>query len=139
MAETISNPTSRGADYGEGTITGKSIAAAANQELITLTIPRGATRFYFEVKNSHASAVSFDEFTIQRRAHPSGNWSTTASIAGDYSSPESPLLEVDGAPVTLAQNASAFIRMDVEATDAVRILASGNAAVTTADFHYGVQ
>jgi hypothetical protein len=139
MAETIVAPTSKGADYGEGSVTGKSIAAATEQELQTIIIPLGARRLFFQVKNSHATSVAFDEFKVQRRPTVSAAWSTIASINTDYSSFASPFLEVQGAPVTLAQNASTFIRMDVEGTDAVRLLASGNAAVTTADLHYRIQ
>ena len=139
MATTIVAPTSKGADYGEGLDTGISIAAAADQLLQQITIPLGATRLFFQVKNSHASSVAFDVFKVQRRPTADSAWSTIASINTDYSSFSSPFLEVQGAPVTLAQNASTFIRMDVEGTDAIRILASGAGAVTTADIHYRVQ
>jgi hypothetical protein len=124
--------------YGEGTETGIAIAAAASQTLKTIDIILGGTHLFFQVKNSHAS-VAFDEFTIQRRPQASAAWETVASIAGDYSSPQLPILEVQGAPVTLAAAASTYIRMEVEATDAVRILASGNAAATTADIHWSIQ
>ena len=126
------------AHFGEGTETGIAIAAAADQTLKEIDVILGGTHLSFEVKNSHAS-VAFDVFKIQTRPQASASWQTLASIAGDYSSPQVPILEVQGAPVTLAAAASVFIRMEVEATDAVRILASGNAAATTADIHWSIQ
>lgn len=124
--------------YGDGTVTGIAIAAAADQEIKDINIILGAAHLSFEVKNSHAS-VAFDAFTIQRRPQGSASWETIASIAGDYSTPQLPILEVQGEPVTLAAAASVFIRMEVEATDRVRIAASGNAAATTADIHWSIQ
>ena len=123
-----------------GYFTGKTITAAANFVLWEKTIRPGNTHLYFQVTNTHATSVAFDEFTIQRRVKSSASaWETLASIAADYTSPQVPLLEVQGAPVTLAQNASVHIRMSVEATDAIRILASGNAAETTAALYYRFQ
>ncbi len=125
------------AHFGEGVDTAITVTAATNSVIREIDIILGASRLYFEVKNVHAS-VAFDEFTIQRRTMGSGAWETIANAAGDYSSPQVPILEVQGAPVTLAAAATVFIRMDVEATDAVRILASGNAAESTADLFYGI-
>lgn len=136
---TLDQATSRGADFGQETDTAISVTAAADSIVKTIAIPRGATRLSFEVKNSHGSAVAFDQFTVKRRFHPSGSFETIANASGDYTSPQVPILEVSADPTTLAQNAIVFIRMDVEATDAVQILASGNAAVSTADIHWRLQ
>ncbi len=137
MAEDLA--TSRGADFGQGTILAITVTAASDSIIRTIVIPRGATRLFFEVKNSHGSSVAFDQFTIKRRTHASGSFETIANASGDYTSPQIPILEVSADPTTLAQNAIVHIRMDVEATDAVRILASGNAAESTADIHWRLQ
>ncbi len=131
-------PYQAGAHFGEGSDTAITVAAASNSVIREIDIILGASTLFFQVKNVHAS-VAFDEFVIQRRTLAAGAWETIANAAGDYSSPQVPILEVQGAPVTLAAAASVFIRMDVEATDAVRILASGNAAASTADLFYGIQ
>ena len=135
----LEKPTSRGADFGQESDTGINVAATADSIIRTIDVPRGATRLFFEVKNSHASSVAFDQFTIKRRTHASGSFETIANLSGDYTSPPIPILEVSADPTTLAQNAIVHIRMDVEATDAVQILASGNGAVSTADIHWRMQ
>lgn len=137
MAERLA--TSKGADFGGGTVTGISVTAAADSVVQLILIPFGATRLFFEVKNSHGSAVAFDQFTIKRRSDPAGSFETLANASGDYTSPQIPILEVSADPTALAQNAIVHIRMDVEATDAVQILASGNVAVSTADLHWRIQ
>lgn len=130
--------TSRGADFGQGTESATTLSAAADNDILIVTIPRGATRLFFEIKNV-GPGPSFDAFTIQRRPHGSADWETLASVAGDYSSPQLPILEVQGAPVTLANGAAAFIRMDVEGTDAVRLAGSAAPALATYDLHYRIQ
>lgn len=130
--------TSRGADFGQGSVTAITVTAAADSVVRALKVPRGATRLYFEVKNSHG-ATAFDQFTVKRRMHASGNYETLASIAGDYSSPQIPILTVQGAPVTLAAAASVHIEMDVTATDTVQILASGAAGASTAEIYWRLQ
>lgn len=135
---TTSLPKEGDPHFGEGTFTGITVTEAVDSVIQTIDIILGADHISFEVKNSHAS-VAFDQFEIQRRPHASASWESIASAAGDYSSPQVPILEVQGAPVTLAAAASTFIRVEVEATDAIRILASGNAAATTADIHWSIQ
>ena len=135
MAETIVAPTSKGADYGSGDKT--AIAVAATDTFIcTLTVPTGATRLFVQVKISHGSAVAFDKFTMFWRPTADASFDAFATAAGDYSTPLHPLLSVTGAPVTLSQNSISSIQVDVTGAQAITILASGNAAPTTADLHY---
>jgi hypothetical protein len=135
---TISENTSVGAHFGEGEITGMTLAFVPDWVLLTLDIPLGAKVVFIEVKNTGSTNV-FDQFDIQRRVNKSGDWSTIATSAGDYSTPLSPLLEVQGAPVTLAAGKTAFIRMDVECTDAIQILASADTSGVFVDIHYRIQ
>jgi len=131
-------PSPDDARYGEGTTTGITVTAAADSEIADINVLLGSTHLFLEVKNSHAS-VAFDQFDIQRKPQGAASWETIATAAGDYSSPQIPILEVQGAPVTLAAAASTFIRMSVEATDRVRILASGSGAASTANIHWSIQ
>lgn len=134
-------PLESDAHFGKGSITGIPVTEASDSEIAEIEIVLGARHLYFEVKNSHGSAVAFDEFTIQRRPHKNAAWEMLANEAGDYTDAgmQAPFLEVSGEPVTLAQNASTFIRMELQCTQAVRIAASGNGAASTADIHYRVQ
>lgn len=110
------------------------VTADADSVVGTLKVPIGMEILLFDVTNSGLNA--FDQFEVQRRSHAEAAWETIAVSAGDYLSPLlTPLLEVLGAPVTLAADAIVNIRMDVRATEGVRVLASGDGA-TTATFNY---
>lgn len=127
-----------GGDFQADGRTAIAITDAADTVVAMLTMPRDMDRMYFAVKNSGANA--FDQFEIQRRANPDADWETLASAAGDYTSPQKPILEVnvDGvasSPVTLGAGEKAFIRMELGATESVRFLASGSGA-TTAELYY---
>lgn len=116
-----------------GNITAIVVAAAADSIIRTLKVPIGMRELLFDVTNTGANA--FDQFEVQRRAHSSAAWVTLADTAGNFSSPDLPILEVQGAPVTLAAAAVVNIRMEVAGTEGVRIVASGDGA-TTATFNY---
>lgn len=136
MTEVLSEPTSRGGDYGFGNVTAITLAAGSDTTIKRIPIPPGATWLGVEIKNSHATSVAFDTFIITRRFHASGNWETIANAAGDFTSPQSPIIEASASPVTLAQNALVYLRIQVEATESVRFQASGAAAESTAELRY---
>ncbi len=134
------NPTNLlpGGDFQTDGRTAIAITDAADTVVAMLTMPRDMDRLYFEVKNSGGNP--FDQFEIQRRANPSATWETLASVAGDYTSPKLPILEVNtvgiaSSPVTLGAGENAFIRMELGATESVRFLASGSGA-TTSEIYY---
>ena len=66
-------------------------------------------------------------------------WETLADSASCYNpTPKLPIREVNGAPVTLAAAAVVNIRMEVDGTEGVRILASGDGATTaTLNYRFG--
>ena len=70
------------------------------------------------------TGAAFTAFTLAVRCGSSSVWTTLASAAGDYSSPASPLLRVDGAPVTLASGSTAFLLLVMQGIHEVRIQAT---------------
>ena len=120
-----------------GNVTAIAVSAAADNVIRLLKVPVGASRLLFDVTNAGSNA--FDQFEVQRRSHEDAAWETLASVAGDYNpTPKLPILEVQGAPVTLAAAAVVNIRMEVDGTEGVRILASGDGATTaTLNYRFG--
>lgn len=117
--------------------TGVEVLVAGNSTLATIPIHPGATHLYFQVTNSGANA--FDAFIVSRRCHADADYEILANVAADYTTPQSPILEVQGAPVTLAAAASVHIRMNVEATDAVLVQASNGTGNQTAAIYWSVE
>lgn len=121
-------------DFQTNSITLIAVTEATASVIKEILCPVGMRWLYFDVTNT--GAVAFDEFTIQRRAHDDSAWETIANAAGDYDSPQLPITEVQGAPVTLAAAATVYIRMQVNGTRGVHVLASGNGGATTATLNY---
>lgn len=67
---------------------------------------------------------AFDAFAVAAQVAGSPNFVTIASIAGDFSTPVSPMVRAVGTPVTLAAGATALLVLDVRGISAVRIQAS---------------
>lgn len=123
--------------FETGTLTEIAVLEAADGIVATLKVPVGMTQILFEVLN--AGANPFDQFEIQRRPHDDAAWETVAATAGDYASPKSPIVETNSTsdvPVTLAAGETTQILMNVDSTRAIRILASANGGVTTAELFY---
>lgn len=135
MAESPNNLIDFGnEDFETSAITGIPITTAANNEIIILASPVGSLEVLFQFKNLGPNPL--DQFDIQRRPHSSASWETIANVAADYSSPQLPLIEVQGAPVTLASGQDVNILMSVRATQAIRILVSAGGGSTTAELYY---
>ena len=117
--------------------TGVEVLLASNSTLATIPVAPGSTHLFIQVTNSGANA--FDAFILSRRCHVDGDWEIIANAAGDYTVPQSPILEVQGAPVTLAAAAIVYIRMEVQATDAVLVEASNGTANQTAAIYWSVE
>ena len=117
--------------------TGVEVLLAGNSTLATIPIHPGATHLYFQVTNSGANA--FDAFIVSRRCHVDGDYEVIANAAGDFTAPQSPIIECQGAPVTLAAAATVHIRMTVEATDAVLVQASNGTGDQTAAIYWSVE
>lgn len=93
----------------------------------------------FTVKNTHAT-VAFDAFQLQTRTHPGADWETLASSAAQFTTAlVAPLRHCSASPVTLAAAAKVTFSMDVDAFHSVRLMASGNAAASTAEVAVGVR
>lgn len=130
MATTVSGASNEGG-IAQGQTTEIVVTAASNSVIKALKVPEGATWLGLQITNTHAS-VAFDEFKLQRRVHSLATYEEIANAAGDYSSPQSPIVEVQGAPVTLAAAAVCDIGMETHGAESINILASGNAAASEA-------
>ena len=123
--------------------TGIVVTIAANSTIVTVAIPRGATRLYIELVNSHAT-VAWDQFDIYRRCHLSGSWEAVGTEDADFAAPlTSPLItfSISAAqePLTLAATKIMHISMDVTATESVRFRASALVAASSAAYYYTVE
>jgi hypothetical protein len=136
MAETIVEPTSVGADYGEGAITDIAIGAGSTVNN-AIEIPPGANVITVEVAAS-TGAQTVRVSSLDRRPHGSASWQAIASTGSDYSSPESPMIDADGTPFAILPGTNALFRVNVKATDAIRtsLFAIGP---TSADIFYRIQ
>ena len=122
--------------------TGIVVTIAANSTIVTVAIPRGATRLYIELVNSHAT-VAWDQFDIYRRCHLSGSWEAVGTEDADFAAPLTPPLITfsisSGNPTTLAATKTMHISMDVTATESVRFRASALVAASSAAYYYTVE
>jgi len=80
-----------------------------------------------QVSNNSGGALT--TFTLEVRCGASAGWTTLASVAGDFSTPVSPLTRVVGTPVTLANAATALLIMLVQGIHEVKITASAAVSI----------
>jgi len=111
-----------------------AVVAGAAADIIEFIIPPGSTHMGVQIKNSHG-ATAFDAFNILRQMHPDGAWETIADAAGDYTTPQSPIIEASASPVTLAAGASVYLRIEVKGMWAIKFQASGNGGVSEAEVY----
>ena len=98
----------------------------------------GCQRAGITVTNSAGSAAAFAVFQLQVISGKSIVYTIIASIAGDFSTPLSPLLRTVGTPVTLAVGATAFLLMDIHGIAQVRIQAqSAGTSIANVDVSIG--
>jgi hypothetical protein len=83
---------------------------------------------FLGIQVSNNSGGALTTFTVGVRCGHSTAFTTIASIAGDYSTPLSPLVRTVGTPVTLANAATAFLLFQCMGIADIQITAS--AAIT---------
>lgn len=107
-----------------------AVPATGNTEILNVPVA-GRASLGICIKNVHAT-VAFDAFLIQYQYHPAGDFVTVASAAADWTTPNWPVLGKTATPVTLAAAGEVGMVLDVRGVYAVKVLASGNAAESTA-------
>ena len=96
----------------------------------TISIPtgeNGVQRLGIEVSNNSGGALT--TFVLSARVGKSTTFITLASDAAGFSTPVAPLIRTVGAPVTLANGASALILLDCHGLSKVRVVASAAVSV----------
>ena len=134
MATTVSKELNEGVFSVVVKSTAIAVVAGAAEDIISFVIPGSAELMFVQIKNSHG-ATAFDAFNILRRAHVDGDWETIANAAGDYTTPQSPIIEASDSPVTLASAASVYLRIEVKGMNAFKFQASGNAGASEAEIY----
>jgi len=67
---------------------------------------------------------------VDYRAHSSGTYFNVASVAGDYTTPNAPVLKASG-DLTIAGVASHWLKLDVVGVESVRLQAAGTSSSVT--------
>ena len=126
----------------KNTLTGIAVTTSL-ATIATIDVSQGSY-LYMQVTNT-GSTNDFDQFKVERRVNPDGDWEILANTAANFvsllngGSMSEPLEEVQGTPCSLAATEGAYIRMRVEATSEVQISAACEADTTTAAIYIGVQ
>lgn len=82
--------------------------------------------------------ANLSDFNVDYRVHADGGYFTVASDAGDYTSPDGPILGASGDLTLAAAGATVhWLRLSVKGVHDVRIQAAGTSSTVTG--HYGVQ
>lgn len=113
-------------------------AGAAGSELVEFHVNL-CERLAFRIANVHAT-IAFDAFWVQYKFHRDGTYVTVASAAGDFTTPVGPVIHKTADPTALAAVTGVVnIFMDITGVFSVRIMASGNAAESTATIEGGTR
>jgi hypothetical protein len=114
-----------------GTITN---AAVTTLEDVAIIEVRGAEVLQFSFVVGSAALTAFD---VAGRVGASGGWFTIATAAGDYTTPNHPVLDASGSLVTAAAGATVhWAKIDVRGLESVRLQASSGTSSSIAG-HYG--
>lgn len=119
---------------GNGTLQGRFINADVDaSETVAEFSVDGLTWLAVEVNNATAAGTAtLTAFAINLKTHDQGNYVTTHSGATDYSTPILPLTKCFGAPVTLAENASALLLFELNMMFShIKITAAGASSYVT--------
>lgn len=73
------------------------------------------------------AVASLTDFNVDYRADATGSYFTVASVAGDYTTPNAPVLKASG-DLTAAAAGTHWLKLDVEGIESVRIQASGTSS-----------
>jgi NADP-dependent 3-hydroxy acid dehydrogenase YdfG len=76
------------------------------------------------------ATAALTSFVVQFKCHSSGTFDTVASVAGDYTAPEGPIMGASG-DLTVAGVGSHFLKLDVEGVNEVKLRAAGTSSVIT--------
>jgi hypothetical protein len=83
---------------------------------------------------SFTVGVALTAFTVEFAVSHIGDFFTMASVAGDYTTPEGPVLGASGDLTTAAISTTHWLKLDVEVVKKVRIKASSTSGTLTG--HY---
>lgn len=103
-----------------------SVAATGNTTLLELSVIN-TSRLMLQVT---PTTNALDAFIIQGRAHPDAVYSTLASAAADYTTPNYPVLKASGDLASLAADAVGWAIINTEGLESIKVLASAAAAGT---------
>lgn len=79
--------------------------------------------------------ANLSAFTVALKVREDGNWFTVASAAGDYTTPEGPILGASGDLTVAASGATVhWLKLDVRGVDAVRLQAAGTSSTVAGSF-----
>ena len=79
--------------------------------------------------------AALSAFSVDFRVHPSGDWFAIANAAGDFTTPEGPVLGASGDLTSAAQGATVhFLNLDVQAVESVRLRAAGTSSTIAGHF-----
>ena len=114
-----------------GTISNQAVTTLEDVAIIGV---RGAEVLQFSFLVGAAALTAFD---IAGRVSSGGGWFTIATAAGDYTTPNHPVLDASGSLVTAAQGATVhWCKVDVRGLESVRLQASSGTSSTITG-HYG--
>lgn len=108
--------------------------AVTTLEDVAVIDVRGAEVLQFSFVVGSANLTAFD---VAGRVASGGGWFTIATAAGDYTTPNHPVLDASGSLVTAAAGATVhWAKIDVRGLESVRLQASSGTSSTITG-HYG--
>ena len=110
-----------GADHESGTISNLDVDALETLVEIDVTY---AKVLYVQFT---VAVASLTDFNVDYRAHVSGTYFNVASVAGDYTTPNAPVLKASG-DLTASAAGSHWLKLDVEGVESVRLQAAGTSS-----------
>jgi hypothetical protein len=82
------------------------------------------------------TSAALSGFTVDFKVNSGGDWASIGAVAGDYTSPEGPILGASGdLTVAAADGTVHFINLDVRGVHKVRLQAAGTSSAVSG--HWG--
>ena len=115
-----------------GIITNQAVTTLEDVAVIGV---RGAEVLQFSFLVGAAALTAFD---VAGRVNSGGGWFTIATAAGDYTTPNHPVLDASGSLVTAASGSTVhWAKIDVRGLESVRVQASSGTS-STINGHFGM-
>jgi hypothetical protein len=112
-----------------------AVAVPTAGNTVLLEVPVSGTGILFATfKNT---GFLFDAFIVEVRPHRDAPYVTLFSLAADYTTPKSPLLNASGDLTILANGSTGWLYMLTEGFESVRFSASANGTATAVDAYAG--